>query len=114
MKTLSWSLISIGIVAGFFILYFGGWFFISYCGNNAFNIIEIGQTELDIISTFKKEPSMRERSDSLFSRYADRPCSSPCVERIWFENKFSLDTQAWSFELDKNRRVINKARWLSP
>lgn len=50
----------------------------------------------------------------LFARYASQPCGGDCAERLWFENRLSLDTEAWSVELDKSGRVIKKSRWISP
>lgn len=86
----------------------------SHIRHSAFQAVKIGDTEAVVISHFGTPPAVRETSDALFSRYASRPCSGECKERLWFENRLSLDTEAWSVELDKNNRVIKKSRWNLP
>jgi hypothetical protein len=86
----------------------------SHLRNSAFDAVQVGDTEADVIARFGTQPSVRERPGALFSRYASQPCGGECSERLWFENRFSLDTEAWSVELDKSSRVIRKSRWASP
>jgi len=86
----------------------------SHMRNSAFDTIQIGDTEANVIARFGTQPSVRERPGALFSRYASQPCGGECSERLWFENRLSLDTEAWSVELDKTNRVIKKSRWVSP
>lgn len=86
----------------------------SHSRNLAFNTIQAGDTEDKVIERFGTQPSVRESPDTLFARYASQPCGGHCVERLWFENRLSLDTEAWSVELDTNRRVLKKSRWVSP
>ena len=79
----------------------------------AFNLINIGDAKLEV---FRKlgNPSAREKAETLFSRYASQECKSPCVERLWFENRLALDLEAWSIELGEDNRVIKKTHWVSP
>lgn len=86
----------------------------SYVRNSAFDAVQVGDTEASVVARFGTQPSVREKPGALFSRYASQPCGGECTERLWFENRLSLDTEAWSVELDKNHRVIKKSRWLSP
>lgn len=85
----------------------------SHVRNAAFDAVQVGDTEVAVLALFGARPSVRERPGALFSRYASQPCLD-CAERIWFENRLSFDTEAWSVELDRNRRVIRKSRWVSP
>lgn len=86
----------------------------SHMRNSAFDAVQVGDTEATVIARFGTQPSVRENPSSLFSRYASHPCSGECAERLWFENRLSLDTEAWSVELNKSRQVIKKSRWISP
>ena len=95
-------------------LFVGSCAVVSYKRNLAFEQITDGTSEMQVISLFGDAPSVRESPTKVFSRYASSACASPCVERIWYENAFSLDMEAWSFEIDARRRVIHKAHWVSP
>lgn len=86
----------------------------SHVRNSAFDAVRVGDTEASVIARFGTQPSVREKSGELFSRYASQPCGGDCAERLWFENRLSLDTEAWSVELDQGSRVIKKSRWVSP
>ncbi len=86
----------------------------AYRADKAFDEVAIGDSEARVIERFGSRPSVRERSGSHFTRYADQACQGVCTERLWFENRLSLDTQAWSVELDADHRVIRKTRWTSP
>lgn len=86
----------------------------SHARNSAFDAVQIGDAEASVIDRFGTQPSVREKPGMLFARYASQPCGGDCAERLWFENRLSLDTEAWSVELDKSGRVIKKSRWISP
>lgn len=81
--------------------------------DRAFNLIKIGDTQSDVIRLLGN-PSVREKTGALFTRYASQRCQSPCVERLWFENRLALDLEAWSIELAEGDRVIKKTHWVSP
>lgn len=85
--------------------------YISGARNAAYKAVQIGDAEAAVIERFG-QPSVRETPELLFSRYASAPCK--CTERLWFENRLSLDTEAWSVELDSRRQVQGKTRWVSP
>ena len=87
---------------------------ISYSSNKAFESVEIGNSERQVIGVFGALPSVREKGDTSFERYISTACSHPCQERIWFENRLSFDTEAWFFELDNHGVVIRKAHIVSP
>jgi len=86
----------------------------SHMNNSAFEAVRLDDTEAAVIARFDEQPSVREKPGVPFSRYASQPCGGECAERLWFENRMSLDTEAWSVELNKSRRVIKKSRWVSP
>lgn len=88
--------------------------FKSHARNSAFDAVQVGDTEATVIARFGTQPSVRERPGELFARYASQPCGGECAERLWFENRLSFDTEAWSVELDRSSRVIKKSRWASP
>ena len=88
--------------------------FVSHARNSPFEALQVGASERSVIDLFGAQPSVREKPGVLFARYASEPCAAPCVERIWFENKLSLDTEAWFIELDQDQHVVKKSRWVSP
>lgn len=81
--------------------------------NKAFDSVGVGDTKEAVIQKMGS-PSVREVPGALFSRYASQQCQERCAERLWYENRLSLDTEAWSFELDKIGQVVEKTRWVSP
>jgi hypothetical protein len=109
------SLVAIIVVATVILVaYIGGCSLISNSRNKAFESIKIGDTEANVVAKFGAPPSVREEPGALFARYASRPCMGSCNERLWFENRLAFATEAWSVELDRNARVVHKARWVSP
>jgi hypothetical protein len=110
------SLLAVALIAIIAVLasYFARCAFITGSRNKAFDAIQIGDTEANVIARFGTAPSVRERQGALFARYASQSCLSPCVERLWFENRLTFDTEAWSVELDRGARVVQKTHWLSP
>ncbi len=95
------------------VLYFSACTGISVRIADGYESVELGDTEEEVIRALG-EPSVRESPGDMFLRYASHPCQEPCAERLWFENRLSLDIQAWSIELDEHRRVLDKAQWTSP
>lgn len=81
--------------------------------SRAFESIKLGDSRKSVIDAIGA-PDFQELPDELFARYASQPCESNCKERLWFENKLSFRTEAWSVELDEKGHVIHKAYWLSP
>ncbi|QSX78983.1 hypothetical protein [Agrilutibacter solisilvae] len=80
----------------------------------AFDQIQLGDPEQEVILAFGR-PSVREMAgDPPLHRYSDEGCRSPCAERLWFEHRPGLDLEAWSVDLDANRRVVVKRHWVSP
>lgn len=113
MKIFSWTAAAM-LTSAVVVVYWGGCAFISNARDNAFDLVQVGDTESSVIGLFGVAPSARERPETLFTRYATQPCRSPCVERLWFENRLSFDTEAWSVEMDQSGRVLKKTRWASP
>jgi|LakWasMeta3_LOW4_FD_contig_51_949844_length_1262_multi_6_in_0_out_0_1 hypothetical protein len=106
-KVLTWLLLLSPV------LYVATCSYISENKSAAFELIKVGDTKDTVIDKLGK-PSHIEQSGILFSRYATHQCNDPCVERLWFENPLILGTEAWSFEIDKNDKVINNSHWVSP
>jgi hypothetical protein len=110
------SLGTIAVIAitALLVAYIGSCSLISSSRNKAFEGVQIGDTEANVIARFGASPSVREKPGTLFSRYASQPCMGACVERLWFENRLAFDTEAWSVELDRSARVVHRAHWVSP
>ena len=94
--------------------------YLSTCSNisdrttTAFDTIEVGDSEDDVVRVLGK-PSVRERAEvPVFFRYASAGCVAPCNERLWYENRLGMVGEAWSIELGADRRVIHKSHWMSP
>lgn len=107
VKIMLWSLILIPV------LYVSSCSYISSRKSKSFEAINVGDSEV-VVSQRMGPPSVREKPGTVFSRYASEPCREPCVERLWYENRLSLDTEAWSFEMSAAGQVIKKNRWVSP
>ena len=92
----------------------GACLFKSNARNAAYDVVQVGDAEDVVVARFGTQPSVREKPGVLFARHASQSCDGECAERLWFENRLSLDTEAWSVELDKSRHVIKKSKWISP
>jgi len=107
----------INAVAGLFvfvtILYVSSCSVVAHRASSAFDSVRFGDDESSVVHKFDLSPR-RETSITRFRRYATTFCVDPCVERLWFENRMSLDTQAWSVDLNANGFVIKKYYWTSP
>lgn len=87
---------------------------ISHQRENAFEKVDEGNSRKAVLEAMGN-PSVHERDDSSpFLRYASTACKAPCAERFWYENRMSMDMEAWSIEFDANGSVIKKSHWLSP
>ena len=73
----------------------------------AFYQIQPGDTRQAVLARFGK-PSQVERPGDAVGRYSGVPCTHPCAERLWFENRLSSELEAWSMDLDQNGRVVGK------
>lgn len=94
-------------------LYASSCAYISHSKGKAFDRINIGDTEEQVIRV-AGSPSFREQPGKLYTPYASQECQKPCVERLWFENRLSLDGEAWVIELGDSSQVIHKTYFLSP
>jgi|SRR5258708_33024547 len=110
------SLIAIALIAVIVVLvsYIARCSFIASSRGKAFDAVQIGDTESSVVARFGSAPSVREKQGTLFARYASKPCTSPCFERLWFENRLQFDIEAWSVEIDQSAHVVDKAHWVSP
>ena len=79
----------------------------------AFDSVKVGDSAEAALKRFGP-PSVMERPEKRFTRYADRGCETPCAERWWFENRMMLDIEAWSVSFDADAKVLGKYRWFSP
>jgi hypothetical protein len=79
----------------------------------AYDSVKIGDTADFVVAQFG-DPSVKEGPEKPFFRYAAKKCEFPCTERLWFENRFALDIEAWSVSLGPDGRVVGKYHWLSP
>ncbi len=94
--------------------YIGSCAYIDSRRSKAFDAVQVGDTEGTVIGLFRAQPTVREQQGHLFRRYATRPCTAPCMQRLWYENRLGFDTEAWSVELDSSGHVLKKAHWVSP
>lgn len=67
--------------------------FLSKRRASAFASINTGDAREVVLKHFGL-PSKIERAGTLFARYASQQCQNPCVERLWFENRLTLDMEA--------------------
>ncbi|WP_132142389.1 hypothetical protein [Luteibacter rhizovicinus] len=86
---------------------------ISRQGNAAYTEIHTGDEKRQVTERFNM-PFSVQRSGEGHLAFTNDLCSKPCAQRLWFDNRFSLDTQAWSFDLDEQGRVVGKNAWASP
>jgi hypothetical protein len=76
--------------------------------------VKIGDSADFVVALFNAPPVYETPEDPPFVRYASEKCKSPCVERLWFENRLELDIEAWSISLRSDGRVVDKYHWVSP
>jgi hypothetical protein len=107
------TIISIAVIAAILMSYFATCMYIKMKRQAAYDSVKVGDTADSVILRFG-DPSVREGQEKLFSRYASSRCQSPCVERLWFENRLALDIEAWSVSLGSDGKVIEKYHWVSP
>jgi hypothetical protein len=86
--------------------------YISNSRNSALDSVRLGDTRAEVIAAFDTT-FVAKASDVGYPKYEGIGCKSPCVERLWFENRLSL-VDAWSVDLDKDGRVVDKYHWSSP
>jgi hypothetical protein len=79
-----------------------------------FERVGVGNTEQQVVAALGTPSVLEKSSGASFSRYGAQACAAPCAERFWFENRLTLDSEAWSVELDAGGKVIKKSHWVSP
>ena len=96
------------------VLYISTCSFISHREAKGFGAINVGDSEREVMHLLGN-PSLREHAGAgPFIRYTSYACVAPCSERLWYENHLSIFGEAWSVDLNDDRRVIKKVRWVSP
>lgn len=93
--------------------YVGACSYIASSRNSAYEAVNVGDSKESVMSLFKAEPIVERAAGEPFTRYASSRCAE-CAERLWFENRLTLDTHAWSVDIDETGTVISKAEWASP
>jgi len=78
-----------------------------------FDSIKIGDTSASVEDTIGSPDAIKDQGVP-FRRYADTPCESPCVKRLWYENRLLLDIEAWSIDMGQDGKVVDKHHWVSP
>ena len=79
-----------------------------------FEAVSVGNTEQQVVNALGTPSVLESGGGAYFPRYGAKACSAPCAERLWFENRMTLDAEAWSVELDASGMVIKKSHWISP
>jgi hypothetical protein len=110
---IGWVPITVGGVVAVALLYMAACSYVRAKRQEAFNSVNVGDMATSVVARFGT-PSVRERPEKLFPRYTSSRCQSPCVERLWFENRLALDLEAWSVSLESDGRVVEKYHWVSP
>ena len=101
------------LVVAVVISYIAACVYISNQRDKAFDAVKPGDKREKVLALFESS-FVVENNDSPFLRYASTTCVAPCRERLWFENRLTLDTEAWSVEFGDDQRVIEKTLWNSP
>jgi hypothetical protein len=73
----------------------------------AFYQVETGDTRQSVLARFGA-PTHVERAGAPFKHYASTPCTAPCAERLWFDNRLNPELEVWAVELDRHGRVVEK------
>src|SRR4051812_10489825 len=81
--------------------------------DRGFGIVEVGDTKAAVEARMG-EPSVVKQQGEPFFRYADSLCEDPCTERLWYEARYLLDSEAWSVDIAQDGRVTDKYHWVSP
>jgi hypothetical protein len=105
--------IAIGGVVAVALLYVATCLYVRAKRQEAFNSVSVGDMATSVVARLGT-PSVREGPEELFPRYTSSGCRSPCVERLWFENRLALDLEAWSVSIGSDGRVVEKYHWVSP
>jgi hypothetical protein len=87
--------------------------YLSSKGNSSYEDTKLGDSRAVVIERFNM-PFISNSSSVPLSGYAEEGCKSPCAERLWFPNRMSFGTEAWSVDFDEKGRTIDKYRWNSP
>ena len=109
----TWLSIAVGATIGVVLLYAATCAYVRTKRQEAFSAINVGDTAASVVARFGN-PFVRETPKKLFSRYTSTKCQSPCVERMWFENRLAFDIEAWSVSIGTDGRVIERYHWVSP
>jgi hypothetical protein len=86
---------------------------IRYIREADFNKVEVGDSYGTVLQKMGN-PSKIDVQGEAFPPYTSHPCSSPCVKRLWYENRLMLDLEAWSVSIDSSGKVVDKYQWMSP
>ena len=116
LKKNSMKIYFFGIVSFFLFVvfsYIAAAVYISNQRQNAFDAVKIGDDRERVLALFGSS-FVSEQGNNAFVRYTSAKCVEPCRERLWFENRMTLDTEAWSVEFGDGHRVIEKTQWNSP
>lgn len=93
--------------------YVGACSYIASSRSSAYDAVDVGDSKESVMAIFKAEPIVERANGEPFTRYASSRCTE-CAERLWFENRLTLDTRAWSVDIDETGTVVSKAEWTSP
>ena len=82
--------------------------------SKGFESVSVGDTKLQVLTALGTPSVLEKSGGAYFSRYGAKACDAPCAERLWFENRMTLDSEAWSVEFSDSGRVVKKSHWVSP
>jgi hypothetical protein len=96
------------------LLYLSTCTLISHRRASHFETVRIGNTKQQVFMAIGNPSVLEKRGGAYFARYGAKACDAPCAERFWYENRMTLDAEAWSVEFDASGKVIRKSHWISP
>jgi hypothetical protein len=102
-----------GSLLAVILLYVGGCSIKTARLQRQFDSVSVGDAADQVIKVFGAA-DVKETKGAPFFRYSSNRCVDPCDVRLWYENRMTLDIEAWSFDIDRNGRVAHKYHWVSP
>jgi hypothetical protein len=103
-----------GIIVLIPLLYFTSCGVVSSQKAKAFDHLQIGDTEQQVIGIMEQPEDRETSKGSRLAKYGVAACAAPCAQRLWYPNGMSLAGEAWMVELDASGHVIHTAHVTSP
>lgn len=96
------------------VLYFTSCGVVSSQKAKAFEHVETGDTEQQVIDIMGQPQDRETSAGPRLAKYGVAACTAPCAQRLWYPNGMSLAGEAWAVELDVSGHVVHTAHVTSP